>query len=113
MAEVVNSVFAIFTTDQVMQMVTNNMPFRDSSALFHSIQELAAWMHVPGVQKPSDWQMRGGLEDLYIAPVQTFKDIFGIGGDSAGGGGGSPSGMPSMKMPSMKMPSMKMPSMKF
>lgn len=82
MAEVVNSVFMLFTTDQIMQMATNNMPFRDISGFFHSVQELAAWIHFPGVQEPSDWQMKGGLEDLYIAPIQTFKDLFGEGGNT-------------------------------
>lgn len=40
-----------------------------------TMQNLAKYIHVPGAQKPSKIKIQQGIEETYIAPLDTVKDL--------------------------------------
>jgi len=80
-AEVINSIVSLFTTPVILDMVRNNPTISFMGETFFSIQQLANYIGVPGVEEPRNIIFQQGLGDTYIAPVERGKELLGIGGD--------------------------------
>jgi len=75
MAEVINSLISLISQGDLSKMITDNPTLAVMKEFFFSAQSLAKYLHVPGAQKPSKIKIQQGIEDTYMAPVQTTKDL--------------------------------------
>lgn len=74
-AEVVNSLISLISQGDLKQMITDNPTLSVMKELLFSAQQIAHYIHVPGSQKPKSFQTQQGIEETYIAPLDTVKDI--------------------------------------
>jgi len=93
MAESLNSVIQLVTLKPIVDAITNNPSISTLKEFAFTIQELASYIGVPGVEKPSEIQFQKGIEETYIAPVAATKQLLGIEEETTGGatGGSLPS----------------------
>jgi hypothetical protein len=75
MAEVVNSLISLISQGDLKQMLTDNPMLSIINKLLFTGQAVTKYLHVPGAQKPSKIKIQQGIEDTYMAPVQTTKDL--------------------------------------
>jgi len=75
MAEVINSLISLVSQGDLSRMITDNPTLSVMKEFFFSAQALAKYLHVPGAQKPNKIKIQQGIEDTYMAPVQTTKDL--------------------------------------
>ena len=75
MAEVVNSLISMISQGDLKQMITDNPTLSVMKELLFSAQQFAHYIHIPGSQKPKSFQTQRGIEETYIAPLDTVKDI--------------------------------------
>jgi hypothetical protein len=75
MSEVVNSLISLISQGDLMKMITDNPTLSVIKEFFFTMQNLAKYLHVPGAQKPSKIKIQQGIEETYIAPLDTVKDI--------------------------------------
>jgi hypothetical protein len=71
MAQTINGIFSLFSEGELSKMVSENPTFQDLKELSNTMQNTAKYLHVPGAKKSKG----KGIEDTYIAPVDTTKDI--------------------------------------
>jgi hypothetical protein len=74
-AEVINGTISLITEGDLIKMITDNPTLSDIKKIFFSIQAIAAYIKVPGAQKPKEYQIQQGIEKTYIAPLDTVKDL--------------------------------------
>ncbi len=71
MAQTIDGMMSLFTKGELAKMIKDNPPMHTFEEISNSIQDLAAFLHIPGAKKA-----RGkGVEDTYVAPVQALEDI--------------------------------------
>ncbi len=75
MAEVINSLISLISQGDLSRMITDNPTLSVMKEFFFTAQALAKYLHVPGAQKPNKIRIQHGIEDTYMAPVQTTKDL--------------------------------------
>lgn len=75
MAEVVNSLISLISQGDLKKMITDNPTLSVLKEFFFSAQNFAKYIHVPGAQKAREIEFQEGIEDTYIAPLETIKDI--------------------------------------
>jgi hypothetical protein len=75
MAEVVNSLISLISQGDLKRMITDNPTLTVMKEILFSAQQLADYIHVPGAQKPQEFQTQQGIEETYIAPLNTVKEI--------------------------------------
>ncbi len=73
MAQTIDGVVTLFTEGEFAKMFTDNPSLHTLKEFSNSIQNLAAYIHIPGARKTKE----KGIEDTYIAPVETAKDVIG------------------------------------
>jgi hypothetical protein len=78
MAETVNSIIEALTLKPITDALTDNPTLSILKEFAFTIQELASYIKVPGVEKPSKVEFQQGIEDTYIAPVAKTKELFGV-----------------------------------
>ena len=75
MAEVINSLISLISQGDLSRMITDNPTLSVMKEFFFSAQALAKYLHVPGAQNPNKIKIQQGIEDTYMAPVQTTKEL--------------------------------------
>lgn len=53
----------------------NNPTLSMMKEFFFTAQSLAKYLHVPGAQKPSKIKILQGVEETYIAPLNTLNEL--------------------------------------
>ena len=56
-------------------MITDNPSLSTMKEFLYSLQEIANYIRIPGAEKPREIEFQEGIEDTYVAPVETLKDI--------------------------------------
>ena len=77
MAETVNNMVELVTTDTLLKMFQDNPSFSVLSEVAYTIQEAASYIGVPGVKEPRKVTYRRGIEDTYIAPYEEAMELIG------------------------------------
>ena len=77
MAEAINSVITLITLKPITDALTDNPTFSVLKEITYSIQELANYIRVPGIEKPRGLEFQQGIEETWIAPVERTKELFG------------------------------------
>ena len=75
MGEVINSIVQTITLKPIVDALSNNPTYSALKEIAYSIQELAAYIGVPGAQEPSPLQFQQGLEKTWIAPIERTKEL--------------------------------------
>jgi hypothetical protein len=75
MGEVINSIVQTITLKPIVDALSNNPTYSVLKEIAYSIQELAAYIGVPGAQEPSPLQFQQGLENTWIAPIERTKEL--------------------------------------
>ena len=75
MAEVINSTLSLITQGDLKQMITDNPTLTVLNEILFSVQALTNYIHIPGAEKPRKIEIQEGIEETYIAPVETIEDI--------------------------------------
>ena len=107
MGQEIHTIVELVTLKPIVDALTDNPTLSVLKEMAFTIQELANYIRVPGIDKPTGLEFQRGIEKTWIAPIERTKEL--LGAEETGGVG---VGMPSLKMPSLKMPSLKMPSLK-
>ena len=71
MAETINGIVALFSEGDLVKMFTENPTLSLFKEVSNTIQNAAAYINVPGARKAKG----RGVEDTYIAAIQTGKDV--------------------------------------
>ena len=75
MGEVINSIVQTITLKPIVDALSNNPTYSVLKEIAYSIQELAAYIGVPGTQEPSPLQFQQGIENTWIAPIERIKEL--------------------------------------
>src|SRR3990167_6876971 len=71
MAQTIDGILSLFTEGDLIKMFTENPTLQLFKEFSNTIQNTATYIHAPGAE-----EARGkGIEDTYVAPVETTKDI--------------------------------------
>jgi hypothetical protein len=82
MAEEINSNIQLITLTPIVKTLTDNPTWSVLKEIAFSIEELASYIKIPSIKKPSKIEFRKGIEETYIAPIVRPKqllDALGIG----------------------------------
>jgi hypothetical protein len=71
MAQTIDGTISLFSKGELMKMFNDNPTLQVLSEISNTIQEAAYYYYVPG----ADPARGNGIEDTYIAPVQSMEDI--------------------------------------
>ena len=71
MAQTIDGVTSLVTDGDLATMFTDNPTLQTLKEISNTIQNLSVYLHVPGSKKSRE----SGIEDTYIAPIETGKDI--------------------------------------
>ena len=71
MAQTIDGIMSLFTEGQLNKIISENPTFQLFGELSNTIQNTAKYLHVPGSKKARGRE----IEDTYIAPIETGKDI--------------------------------------
>jgi hypothetical protein len=74
MAEVVNGLVSLISQGDLKRMISDNPTLSVIKDFLFTAQDIAKHIYVPGAQKPKKIEIQQGIEDTYIAPVETIKD---------------------------------------
>lgn len=75
MAEVVNSLISLISQGDLKKMLSDNPTLSVIKEFLFTAQEISKFIRVPGAQKPREIEFEQGIEDTYIAPLETMQDI--------------------------------------
>jgi hypothetical protein len=75
MAQVIDGTLALFTQGDLERMVTDNPTYAFMKKVFFSAQSISKYLHIPGAKKPGKIRIQQGIEETYVAPLETVKDI--------------------------------------
>lgn len=78
MAETVNSIIALLTTDVIYRTIADNPTYSVLKELTFTIQNLANYIGVPGVEEPRELEFARGIEETWIAPIERTRELLGI-----------------------------------
>ncbi|RJO64156.1 MAG: hypothetical protein C4540_04560 [Candidatus Omnitrophota bacterium] len=75
MAEVINSLISLISQGDLSRMITDNPTLSVMNEFFFTVQAVVKYLRVPGARKPSKIKIQQGIEETYIAPLNTINDI--------------------------------------
>jgi len=78
MAEAVNSIVALLTTDVIYRTIADNPTYSVLRELTFTIQNLANYIGVPGAEEPRKLEFKRGIGKTWIAPIERMKELLGV-----------------------------------
>lgn len=78
MAETINNTIELVTTDALIRMVSENPTLSLLREFVFTIQELAGYIGVPGIEKPRKVEFRRGIEDTSVPALRQAQELAGI-----------------------------------
>ena len=75
MAETVNGMISLISQGDLKKMITDNPTLSVIKEFLFTAQSLAKYIHIPGAKKPKKVEFQQGIEETYIAPLNTIEDI--------------------------------------
>jgi hypothetical protein len=75
MAEVINSLISLISQGDLKQMLTDNPTLSIIKEFLFTAQAIARYIHTPGARKPRELEFQQGIEETYIVPLNTIKDL--------------------------------------
>jgi hypothetical protein len=74
--ELFNNMIAIFTGKAVVDAIAKNPTLELAGEVIFSIQSLLSYISGGIIEEPQTFEINNGINESYVAPIQTFKDLF-------------------------------------
>jgi len=71
--QVVQNMIEIFTLGPIVDAITDNPVLSTMKELAYSIQAIANYLRIPGIEEPSNIEINKGIEETYIAPLKGIQ----------------------------------------
>lgn len=77
-AETINSIIEAVTLKPIYDAITDNPTLSALGELVYTIQEVANYIGVPGIEEPRKIEFKRGIEKTWISPIERTKELLGI-----------------------------------